>query len=159
MLLHPAIPLLGGTGKDGKRSLTGWLSRIPLLGGTGKDGKRRLTGWLSRFEWNARTQITMWFDNTKEEASLLRDYGNKYWSGLLSDYYGPRAAIYFKLLVESLEEGDGFRLKDWRKEWIKLTNDWPSSRNVFPVKSVGDALKTSRWLYEKYLQEPDTYDF
>lgn len=28
-----------------------------------------------QFEWNARTQITMWFDNTKEEASLLRDYG------------------------------------------------------------------------------------
>lgn len=28
-----------------------------------------------QFEWNARTQITMWFDNTDEEASLLRDYG------------------------------------------------------------------------------------
>lgn len=28
-----------------------------------------------QFEWNARTQITMWFDNTEEEASLLRDYG------------------------------------------------------------------------------------
>ncbi|GLT52459.1 hypothetical protein SLA2020_257990 [Shorea laevis] len=36
-----------------------------------------------QFEWNARTQITMWFDNTEEVASLLRDYGNKYWSGLL----------------------------------------------------------------------------
>lgn len=29
-----------------------------------------------QFEWNARTQITMWFDNTEEAASLLRDYGN-----------------------------------------------------------------------------------
>lgn len=28
-----------------------------------------------QFEWNARTQVTMWFDNTEEEASLLRDYG------------------------------------------------------------------------------------
>lgn len=28
-----------------------------------------------QFEWNARTQITMWFDNTELEASLLRDYG------------------------------------------------------------------------------------
>ena len=28
-----------------------------------------------QFEWNARTQITMWFDNTEDEASLLRDYG------------------------------------------------------------------------------------
>ncbi|XP_065033469.1 alpha-N-acetylglucosaminidase-like isoform X2 [Musa acuminata AAA Group] len=31
-----------------------------------------------QFEWNARTQVTMWFDNTETEASLLRDYGNKY---------------------------------------------------------------------------------
>lgn len=32
-----------------------------------------------QFEWNARTQITMWFDNTEEEASLLRDYGMTNW--------------------------------------------------------------------------------
>lgn len=30
-----------------------------------------------QFEWNARTQITMWFDNSDDEASLLRDYGTK----------------------------------------------------------------------------------
>ncbi|XAR50133.1 Alpha-N-acetylglucosaminidase [Bertholletia excelsa] len=112
-----------------------------------------------QFEWNARTQITMWFDNTQVEASLLRDYGNKYWSGLLRDYYGPRAAIYFKFLKESLEKGDGFRLKDWRKEWIKLTNDWQSDRNIYPMQSNGDALNTSRWLYDKYLREArTTYD-
>ncbi|KAL7192045.1 hypothetical protein ACSBR2_023986 [Camellia fascicularis] len=111
-----------------------------------------------QYEWNARTQITMWFDNTEEEASLLRDYGNKYWSGLLRDYYGPRAAIYFKFLTESLEKGDDFRMKDWRKEWIKLTNDWQSSTNLYPVQSNGDALDTSKLLYNKYLKDPDTYD-
>lgn len=134
-----------------------------------------------QFEWNARTQITMWFDNTEEEASLLRDYGmtsdvvtlnrlrsasiyiavnmsfrffragNKYWSGLLRDYYGPRAAIYFNCLTKSLEEGGEFGLKDWRREWIKLTNDWQNSRKTFPVKSTGNALNTSRWLFDKYL--------
>ncbi|KAL2253990.1 UNVERIFIED_CONTAM: Alpha-N-acetylglucosaminidase [Sesamum indicum] len=112
-----------------------------------------------QFEWNARTQITMWFDNTEEEASLLRDYGNKYWSGLLRDYYGPRAAIYFKFLIQSLESGDGFRLRQWRKEWIKLTNDWQNRSNVFPTKSTGDALNVSRRLYKKYLEEPDSHEF
>ncbi|KAH9775992.1 alpha-N-acetylglucosaminidase [Citrus sinensis] len=111
-----------------------------------------------QYEWNARTQITMWFDNTEEEASLLRDYGNKYWSGLLRDYYGPRAAIYFKYMIESLESGDGFRLKDWRREWIKLTNDWQNGRNVYPVESNGDALITSQWLYNKYLQGTSVFD-
>jgi hypothetical protein len=82
--------------------------------------------------------------------------GNKYWSGLLRDYYGPRAAIYFKFLIESLEEGHDFQLKDWRREWIKLTNDWQRSRNPFPVASTGNALQTSRWLYNKYLRSSDT---
>ncbi|XP_010027872.2 alpha-N-acetylglucosaminidase isoform X1 [Eucalyptus grandis] len=111
-----------------------------------------------QFEWNARTQITMWFDNSVEEASLLRDYGNKYWSGLLRDYYGPRAALYFKFLKESLAEGHDFRLKEWRREWVKLTNDWQNSRNLFPTQSVGHAFHTSQWLYDKYLRDPDTYD-
>ncbi|KAK7411528.1 hypothetical protein VNO78_02962 [Psophocarpus tetragonolobus] len=111
-----------------------------------------------QFEWNARTQITMWFDNTKEEASLLRDYGNKYWSGLLHDYYGPRAAIYFKHLRESLQSGEDFKLIEWRREWIKLTNKWQNRRNIFPVESRGDALNTSRWLFNKYLNlsNPET---
>ncbi|KAK6249436.1 hypothetical protein SCA6_003441 [Theobroma cacao] len=105
-----------------------------------------------QFEWNARTQITMWFDNTKEEASLLRDYGNKYWSGVVGDYYGPRAAIYFRVLIESLENGEDFKVKKWRGEWIKLTNDWQKSRKVYPVESNGNALTISRWLYNKYLR-------
>ncbi|KAG9449509.1 hypothetical protein H6P81_009474 [Aristolochia fimbriata] len=109
-----------------------------------------------QFEWNARTQITMWFDNTEVEASLLRDYANKYWSGLLRDYYGPRAAIYFKYLLQSMKKGERFPLKDWRREWIKLTNEWQSSRKRFQVKSSGDVLNISQWLYDKYLKGPGT---
>ncbi|XP_020277240.1 alpha-N-acetylglucosaminidase-like isoform X2 [Asparagus officinalis] len=109
-----------------------------------------------QYEWNARTQITMWFDNTETEASLLRDYGNKYWAGLLVDYYKPRAAIYFKYLLESMVKGERFSLEDWRREWIGLTNKWQSSRKVFPVKASGDALSVSRRLYDKYLRNSDS---
>ncbi|KAJ0965515.1 hypothetical protein J5N97_026653 [Dioscorea zingiberensis] len=105
-----------------------------------------------QYEWNARTQITMWFDNTETEASLLRDYGNKYWSGLLQDYYGPRGAIYFKYLLKSLVTGHAFELENWRREWISLTNKWQMSRKVFTMEGSGDALNISRWLYDKYLR-------
>lgn len=125
-----------------------WLESAKQLAQDEEQGKQ--------FEWNARTQITMWFDNTEEEASLLRDYGNKYWSGLVRDYYGPRVAIYFKYLKESLQKGDGFGLKSWRREWVKLTNDWQKSRNVFSVKGVGNALDTSYWIYDKYLRDSDS---
>ncbi|XWS60673.1 hypothetical protein CRYUN_Cryun07bG0056100 [Craigia yunnanensis] len=79
-----------------------------------------------QFEWNARTQITMWFDNTEDEASLLRDY-------------------------ESVEKGEDFKLQKWRG-WIKLTNYWQNSWKVFPVESDGNALSVSRSLYNKYLR-------
>jgi alpha-N-acetylglucosaminidase len=93
-------------------------------------------------------------------AVLPFSTGNKYWSGLLRDYYGPRAAIYFKYLRESLEKDEDFNLKEWRREWIKLTNDWQSRRNIFPVVSRGDALNTSRWLFNKYLNlsNPETLE-
>jgi alpha-N-acetylglucosaminidase len=29
-----------------------------------------------QYEWNARTQVTMWYDNTKTNQSKLHDYGN-----------------------------------------------------------------------------------
>ncbi|WVZ87458.1 hypothetical protein U9M48_034093 [Paspalum notatum var. saurae] len=108
-----------------------------------------------QYEWNARTQITMWFDNTETEASLLRDYANKYWSGLLRDYYGPRAAIYFKHLLLSMEKNVPFALEEWRREWISLTNNWQSDRKVFPTTATGDALNISRSLYMKYLRNTD----
>lgn len=55
--------------------------------------------------------------------------------------------------------GHDFQLKDWRKEWIKLTNDWRRSRKPFPVASTGNALETSRWLYNQYLRSPDTKNY
>ncbi|CAL5029630.1 unnamed protein product [Urochloa decumbens] len=108
-----------------------------------------------QYEWNARTQITMWFDNTETKASLLRDYANKYWSGLLRDYYGPRAAIYFKHLLLSMEKNAPFALEEWRREWISLTNNWQSDRKVFATTATGDALNISRSLYMKYLRNAD----
>ena len=80
---------------------------------------------------------------------------NKYWSGLLRDYYGPRAAIYFKHLLLSMEKNAPFALKEWRREWISLTNNWQSDRKVFSATAIGDSLNISRSLYIKYLSKAD----
>lgn len=34
------------------------------------------TELFHQYEWNARTQVTMWYDNTETEQSKLHDYGN-----------------------------------------------------------------------------------
>ncbi|XP_030493952.2 alpha-N-acetylglucosaminidase [Cannabis sativa] len=103
-----------------------------------------------QYEWNARTQVTMWYDTTKTNQSKLHDYANKFWSGLLQSYYLPRASAYFNLLSKSLLENEMFQLEEWRQEWILFSNNWQTGTNTYPVKAKGDALAISKMLYEKY---------
>ncbi|CAM6109929.1 unnamed protein product [Calypogeia fissa] len=102
------------------------------------------------YEWNARTQITMWFDNTEDEPSPLHDYANKMWSGLLNDYYLPRASLYISLLQKSVEANATFPFELWRKEWISLTNNWQVAKNNYSVIAVGDTIEIVDNLYYKY---------
>lgn len=106
---------------------------------------------MRQYEWNARTQVTMWYDNTKTIQSKLHDYANKFWSGLLEHYYLPRASTYFGYLSESLRENKKFKLEEWRKEWISYSNKWQAGTELYPVKAEGDALAIANALYTKYL--------
>ncbi|KAL3815103.1 hypothetical protein ACJIZ3_016371 [Penstemon smallii] len=103
-----------------------------------------------QYEWNARTQVTMWYDNTKQVQSKLHDYANKFWSGLLEGYYLPRASMYFARLLKSLIENENFKLDEWRKEWITFSNNWQEDVELYPVKAQGDAIAIAKDLYQKY---------
>ncbi|KAI8024740.1 Alpha-N-acetylglucosaminidase [Camellia lanceoleosa] len=105
---------------------------------------------MRQYEWNARTQVTMWFDTTKSNQSKLHDYANKFWSGLLEGYYLPRASTYFSHLLNSLEENESFKMEDWRKEWIAFSNKWQAGTELYPLKAKGDAFAISKALFEKY---------
>ncbi|XP_028776294.1 alpha-N-acetylglucosaminidase-like [Neltuma alba] len=105
---------------------------------------------LKQYEWNARTQVTMWFDANQTTQSKLHDYANKFWSGLLEGYYLPRASTYFGHLSRSLKQNEKFKLQEWRKEWILQSNAWQEGNELYPVEARGDALAISRALYEKY---------
>lgn len=58
--------------------------------------------------------------------------------------------MYFKRLLKSLEEKEGFELKEWRKEWISFSNKWQSGTELYPVKANGDAIAVAKELYQKY---------
>lgn len=75
---------------------------------------------------------------------------NKFWSGLLESYYLPRASTYFESLSKSLKTNESFKLEEWRKEWIKFSNNWQAGTEIYPVKAKGDALAISTLLYKKY---------
>uniref|UniRef100_A0A0D9VU64 Alpha-N-acetylglucosaminidase n=1 Tax=Leersia perrieri TaxID=77586 RepID=A0A0D9VU64_9ORYZ len=120
-----------------------WLESAKSLAMTENERKQ--------YEWNARTQVTMWYDNTKIEQSKLHDYANKFWSGLLKSYYLPRASKYFTRLTRNLQENRSFELEEWRKDWIAYSNEWQSGKELYAVKATGDALTISKSLFRKYL--------
>ncbi|KAK8284720.1 hypothetical protein V6Z12_D08G179100 [Gossypium hirsutum] len=106
---------------------------------------------MRQYEWNARTQVTMWFDTTPTNQSKLHDYANKFWSGLLEGYYLPRASSYFSYLSKSLEKNESFKLVEWRKQWISFSNKWQAGLELYPVKAQGNFLTIAKALFDKYL--------
>ncbi|KAJ3683836.1 hypothetical protein LUZ60_014063 [Juncus effusus] len=130
-------------GSDDNFLLGSWIESAKSLAMTNSE--------LKQYEWNARTQVTMWYDNTKTNQSKLHDYANKFWSGLMKDYYLPRASVYFNYLSQSLKENKGFKLEEWRKDWISYSNNWQSDTKNYPVKAVGDSIAISKSLFKKYL--------
>ncbi|XP_039027192.1 alpha-N-acetylglucosaminidase [Hibiscus syriacus] len=105
---------------------------------------------MRQYEWNARTQVTMWFDTTATNQSQLHDYANKFWSGLLEGYYLPRASSYFNHLLKSLEKNESFNIVEWRKQWISFSNKWQQGVELYPAKAKGDFLAIAKALFEKY---------
>ncbi|XP_020250490.1 alpha-N-acetylglucosaminidase isoform X2 [Asparagus officinalis] len=120
-----------------------WLESAKKLAASQEEQKQ--------YEWNARTQVTMWYDTTRTNQSKLHDYANKYWSGLLKEYYLPRASAYFKYLSVSLKGNINFPLESWREEWITYSKKWQAGSELYKVKAEGDALAISKALFSKYL--------
>ncbi|WP_081162691.1 alpha-N-acetylglucosaminidase [Niastella populi] len=101
------------------------------------------------YEQNARDLITLWGDAN----SPLHEYSNRQWSGLLNDFYKPRWQQFFALLQQSLRTGKepdlqqfGDDIKQWEWKWV-------TTQKGFPVVPIGDAVKISVKMYNKYRKE------
>lgn len=80
----------------------------------------------------------------------MYELANKFWSGLLEDYYLPRASTYFDYLLKSLTDKQEFRFQEWNEQWISFSNNWQAATNLYPVKAKGDSVAISKALYSKY---------
>lgn len=137
-----------------------------------------------QYEFNARTQVTMWYDTNITTQSKLHDYGNftaeimfvlwlrlhfivfitwnisspfsanKFWSGLLVDYYLPRASTYFDYMSKSLREKSEFQVDRWRQQWVFISISWQSNWKTgtknYPIRAKGDSIAIAKALYDKY---------
>ncbi len=84
------------------------------------------------FEWNARTQITLWA--SREGAGQLRDYAAKEWQGLLEDFYRPRWEAFISRLQISLLTGRPLEVINHYDEEVPFTY----LKKSYPTEPFGD---------------------
>lgn len=95
------------------------------------------------YEWNARTQITVWGDRTAADKGGLRDYAHKEWNGLLKDFYYPRWKTWFAELQNRLS-GEPPRDIDWyalEEPWTRQQNDYAATPQGDPVRVAGEVFR------------------
>ncbi|MGC8639487.1 MAG: alpha-N-acetylglucosaminidase [Isosphaeraceae bacterium] len=137
-----------------------------LLGRWLSDARRWATTDAERafYEWNARNQITLW----GPPDSMLHEYAEKQWAGMMRGFYGPRWRLFVRELDAALAAGkrlDAAKLQSalraWENRWAHTTIDAKtasSETSRFAIEPTGDAVAISRRLLARYgprFREPD----
>lgn len=117
-----------------------WISQARSLATNASDA--------DHYEWNARTQITVWGNRNAAEQGGLREYAHKEWSGVLADYYYPRWKAYLDALAATL---DGKPMRQF--DFYAMDEAWTQRHNVYPSVAQGDAVEFAREAYENVFVE------
>lgn len=96
------------------------------------------------YEWNARTQITIWGNRSAADPGGLHDYAHREWSGLLKDFYYVRWKTWFEELQHRL---DG--RSPQKTDWFALEEPWTRLQNDYPVKAQAEPISTTKEVFKK----------
>lgn len=101
-----------------------------------------------RYEWNARNQITLW----GPRDSILHEYAQKQWSGMMSGFYGQRWKLFFERLDAALAAGKALDAKQFEQDIRQWEENWTHQTEPYAAEPRGDAVAVSRRLWDKYNQ-------
>ena len=94
----------------------------------------------------ARNLITLW----GPEGNIL-DYARRTWSGLVSDYYGQRWSMFFKMLQKSFQ-GEKFVQRQFYKKFMtNIGIPFSNSDKVYPTEPKFDTRKIVTKIYHKWI--------
>lgn len=113
-----------------------WIAQARALGTNAQES--------DHYEWNARTQITIWGNRDAAERGGLREYAHKEWNGVLRDFYYPRWKAYFDALAETF---DGKPIKPL--DFYAMDEKWTLMHNEYPSKAQGDPVEYSQEAFTK----------
>ncbi|MFJ2912784.1 alpha-N-acetylglucosaminidase [Streptomyces sp. NPDC087228] len=115
-------------GTDRRFMLGPWLEDAKSWGGTAAE--------RAAAEFDARSILTTWGGRSGSESGGLRDYANREWSGLVSDFYAKRWTLYLDSLDTALATGR----PPAEIDWFARDNAWNLERGSYPVKPTGDPV-------------------
>ncbi|CAF1099936.1 unnamed protein product [Adineta steineri] len=101
------------------------------------------------YNLNAKLQVSIWGVNY---TLGLYDYANKFWSGMIRDYYAPRWRVFFDELLKSLVEGHPLDTNLLNKR-LFLEAESPFfmlDSKFYPTTTQGDSIMIARRLLSKY---------
>lgn len=113
-----------------------WIAQARALGTNAQES--------DHYEWNARTQITIWGNRDAAERGGLREYAHKEWNGVLRDFYYPRWKAYLDALAETF---DGKPMKPL--DFYAMDEKWTLMHNEYPSKAQGDPVEYSQEAFTK----------
>lgn len=98
------------------------------------------------YEKDARSLLTTW----GYPGTVLNDYANRHWSGLISGYYKVRWSKFIGELIECMERGEVFDEADFRARIIKWEEEWVNSHSDATDLSDEDPVELARTFLKKY---------
>ena len=102
-----------------------WLEMAKDLGDDNAESKL--------YEYNARNQITLWGPRGE-----IRDYANKQWSGVVSDYFKPRWAVFLNELDVSLTKGTRLDVTKINEQMFQeIEKPFTLSTKAYPTNPTG----------------------
>lgn len=116
---------------DARFLLGPWLADARSWGRTGAE--------RDAAEFDARSILTTWGHRSGSDSGGLRDYANREWSGLVSDFYAMRWTTYLDSLDTALVTGRPPAAIDW----FALENAWNQRHDPYPDEPSGDAMTTA----------------
>lgn len=97
-------------------------------------------------EWNARNQITLW----GPADSVLHDYAQKQWSGLVRGFYKPRWEQFFDALRAGMDGGAAFDAETFARTLQAWEDSWTRQTETHPATPSGEPVAVARELRGKY---------
>ncbi|MCD7936326.1 MAG: alpha-N-acetylglucosaminidase, partial [Tannerellaceae bacterium] len=115
-----------------------WVNQAKKIGKTDKEKQL--------YEWNARTQITVWGSRESAETGL-NDYAYKEWAGILKDYYYLRWEAFFTYLDAKMEGKEVPEV-----DFYLISEKWTNQRNLYPDIPQASPVDRATSLFNTYIK-------